>query len=99
MLVGNTNYEKGFYENLARQRGETLPANFRPPERDGCSTHVSALSYRKAGLPSWRYLYSGVWGNDTAPGAGHGARGSPLTTDLRAYLRPLRPLRQLKAQA
>jgi cholinesterase len=31
------------------------------------------LSYRKAGINSWRYLYAGTWGNDTAPGAGHGA--------------------------
>jgi cholinesterase len=73
MLVGNTNYEKGFYENLARQRGETLPDNYRPPEKDGCGTHATSLSYRKAGVNSWRYLYSGTWGNDTAPGAGHGA--------------------------
>lgn len=73
MLVGNTNYEKGFYENLAKQRGETLPENYRPPERDGCGTHAAALSYRNAGVNAWRYLYSGTWGNDTAPGAGHGA--------------------------
>jgi cholinesterase len=73
MLVGNTNYEKGFYENLAKQRGETLPDNYRPPEKDGCGPHASAVSYKNAGLPAWRYLYSGTWGNDTAPGAGHGA--------------------------
>lgn len=73
MLVGNTNYEKGFYENLAKARGETLPASYRPPEKDGCGPHAVAVSYRKAGLNSWRYLYSGAWGNDTAPGAGHGA--------------------------
>jgi cholinesterase len=73
MLVGNTNYEKGFYENLAKGRGEKLPDNYRPPERDGCGPHAAALSYRKAGVNSWRYLYSGTWGNDTAPGAGHGA--------------------------
>jgi cholinesterase len=73
MLVGNTNYEKGFYENLARQRGETLPAGYRPPEMDGCGPHGSALSYRKAGINAWRYLYSGTWGNDPNPGAGHGA--------------------------
>jgi len=73
MLVGNTNYEKGFYENLAKQRGETLPAGYRPPERDGCLTHLAALSYSQAGVPAWRYLYAGTWGNDTAPGAGHGA--------------------------
>src|ERR1700760_3360250 len=73
MLVGNTNYEKGFYENLAKQRGEKLADNYRPPEKDGCGTNLAALSYRKAGINSWRYLYSGTWGNDTAPGAGHGA--------------------------
>jgi len=73
MLVGNTNYEKGFYENLAKARGETLPASFRPPEKDGCGTHGAAVSYRKAGVNAWRYLYAGTWGNDSAPGAGHGA--------------------------
>jgi cholinesterase len=72
LLVGNTNYEKGFYEKLAQARGETLAAGYRPPERDGCGPHAVALSYRKAGVNAWRYLYSGVWGNDTAPGAGHG---------------------------
>ncbi|KAF2432318.1 alpha/beta-hydrolase [Tothia fuscella] len=72
MLVGNTNYEKGFYENLAKQRGETLPAGYRPPELDGCGPHASSLSYRKAGVASWRYLYSGTFANNTAPGAGHG---------------------------
>jgi cholinesterase len=73
MLVGNTNYEKGFYLNLAKQRGETLPDNYRPPEKDGCGTHASAVSFRTAGIKAWRYLYSGTFANDTAPGAGHGA--------------------------
>ena len=73
MLVGNTNYEKGFYEGLAKGRGETLPQSFKPPELDGCGPHEAALSYRKAGVNAWRYLYSATWGNDTAPGAGHGA--------------------------
>jgi cholinesterase len=73
MLVGNTNYERGFYDNLAKGRGETLPASYRPPERDGCGPNAAALSYRRAGVNAWRYLYSGTWGNDPAPGAGHGA--------------------------
>ena len=73
MLVGNTNYEKGFYEALAKQRGEKLAEGYRPPEKDGCGPHASALSYRNAGVNAWRYLYSGTWGDDTAPGAGHGA--------------------------
>jgi cholinesterase len=73
MVVGNTNYEKGFYENLAKQRGETLPDNYRPPEKDGCGTHEAVIARRKAGLNAWRFLYSGTWLNDTAPGAGHGA--------------------------
>lgn len=72
MLVGNTNYERGFYDNLAAQRGETLPSDYRPPERDGCGSHASAISYRTANVPAWRYLYSGTWGNNTSPGAGHG---------------------------
>lgn len=73
MLVGNTNYERGFYENLAKARGEKLPESFRPPAKDGCGPNAAALAYRKAGVNAWRYLYSGTWGNDTAPGAGHGA--------------------------
>lgn len=73
MLVGNTNYEKGYYEDLAKAIGQTLPQNFRPPELDGCDPHAAALSYRKAGINSWRYLYSGTWGNSTTPGAKHGA--------------------------
>lgn len=73
MLVGNTNYERGFYENLAKAREEKLPEGSRPPALDGCGPHASATSYRKAGINAWRYLYSGTWGSDTAPGAGHGA--------------------------
>jgi len=72
-LVGNTNYERGFYEGLARGRGETLPADFRPPARDGCGPHAVAKAYRKAAVNSWRYLYAATWGDDTAPGAGHGS--------------------------
>lgn len=72
MLVGNTNFERGFYDNLAKARGETLPANYRDSRKDGCGPNAAALSYRKAGINSWRYLYSGTWGNNTAPGAGHG---------------------------
>lgn len=71
--MGNTNYERGFYEGLARQRGETLPADFRPPAKDGCGPHAVAKAYRKASVNSWRYLYAATWGNDTAPGAAHGA--------------------------
>jgi hypothetical protein len=73
LLVGNTNYERGFYEQLAKNRGETLPSGFRPPKLDGCGSHATALAQRKLGGHTWRYLYAATFGNSTSPGAGHGA--------------------------
>lgn len=74
LLVGNTNYEKGFYERLAKARGEVLPASFRPPEKDGCLADEEARAYRKVGANAWRYLYAGQWApNDKTAGAGHGS--------------------------
>jgi len=72
LLVGNTNYERGFYETLAKNRGETLPADFRPPAKDGCGSHAVAKAYRDAKINAWRYLYAATFGVDS-PGAGHGA--------------------------
>jgi cholinesterase len=70
-LVGNTNYERGFYEKLAKARGETLAADFRPPAKDGCGSNVAAESHTKNGVRAWRYLYAGQFDGSNAPGAGH----------------------------
>jgi cholinesterase len=72
-LVGNTNYERGFYENLAKTRGEKLAADFRPSAKDGCGSNVAADSHTKAGVKAWRYLYAGQFDGSSSPGAGHGA--------------------------
>jgi cholinesterase len=78
LIVGNANNEEGFYQLLAKARGQTLPMSALSPLASlmGCGPRSAALAREKAGVPVWRYIYQGEYPNQDIGipgGAWHGS--------------------------
>jgi carboxylesterase type B len=78
LIVGNADNEGGFYQLLAKARGQTLPSASSSAVTSfiGCGPHSAAEARMKNGVPAWRYVYQGVYPNQDIGipgGAWHGS--------------------------
>jgi Carboxylesterase family len=83
MLLGNNNNEAGLFDLISMAGGGNVTAKSTASENLGftCPAGTVAAARAKAGIPTWRYRYFGVWPNNQltpTSGAWHGSEIGPL---------------------